>query len=89
MRAAIFAGFLCALFAVGFAALTVWQYYHGEVPVPGYATIVVLLSFLGGIQIMFLGIIGEYIGAIFDQVKMRPHYIIEEAINISPERMIG
>lgn len=34
-----------------------------------------------GIQLIFLGIIGEYIAAIFDEVKARPHYIIEEEIN--------
>lgn len=44
--------------------------------VPGWATIVVCLSFFGGIQLMMLGIVGEYIGRIFAEVKDRPLYLI-------------
>jgi dolichol-phosphate mannosyltransferase len=42
----------------------------------------ILISLFSGVQLIFLGIIGEYIGAIFDEVKGRPHYLIEEKINI-------
>jgi dolichol-phosphate mannosyltransferase len=49
---------------------------------PGWATITILISLFGGIQLLFLGIIGEYIGQIFDEVKNRPLYIIEDKINI-------
>jgi dolichol-phosphate mannosyltransferase len=40
-----------------------------------------LLSIFSGTQLIFLGVIGQYIGAIFDEVKGRPHYLIEEKIN--------
>lgn len=89
LRAASVVGLFFALFGLAFAALTTWQYFTGQIQQPGFATIVVLLSIFGGIQLMFLGVIGEYVGAIFDQVKLRPHYIIEEAINISPEKLEG
>lgn len=45
---------------------------------PGWATIVTVLSFFGGLQLFALGIVGEYIGRIFDEVKQRPHYIIDD-----------
>lgn len=69
-----FAGFLYALF-------TIIQFLFLKALPSGYATLVVLLSVFGGLQLVFLGIIGEYIGAIFDEVKKRPHYIVDEKIN--------
>ena len=42
----------------------------------------VVVAFLGGIQLVILGVIGEYIGRIFDEVKGRPDYVISEKMNI-------
>lgn len=49
--------------------------------VSGWATIVVAIGFIGGIQILCIGIIGEYLGQLFQEVKNRPRYIIENSIN--------
>lgn len=57
---------------------------HG-VDIPGYASLLVFILVLGGIQMIILGIIGEYIGRIFIEVKNRPLYIIEEKVNIDNE----
>ena len=38
-----------------------------------------------GMQLLFLGIVGAYIGAIFDEVKARPHFIVEERVNFHPQ----
>ena len=48
--------------------------------VQGYPTIVILILFIGGIQLLSLGIIGEYIGRIFNETKKRPVYIVEEYV---------
>ncbi|MEO6036218.1 MAG: glycosyltransferase family 2 protein [Verrucomicrobiota bacterium] len=55
---------------------------HGFPPVQGFTTIVILILFLGGIQMMSLGIIGEYIGRIYDEVKRRPPWIIQNTTGI-------
>ena len=49
---------------------------------PGWATLSVSISLLGGIQLMGLGIIGEYVGRIFEEVKQRPLYFVREKPNI-------
>jgi glycosyltransferase involved in cell wall biosynthesis len=53
--------------------------------IPGWTSTVAPLYLLGGVQLIFLGIIGEYIGKIYTEVKKRPRYIIQETINLSEE----
>ena len=51
------------------------------VTVPGWTMITVAIFFMGGVQLVMLGLIGEYIGRIHDEVRHRPVYIVDEAIN--------
>jgi dolichol-phosphate mannosyltransferase len=57
--------------------------------VPGWATISASILLLGGIQLIGLGIIGEYIGRIFEEVKQRPLYLIREHLNYEGDREVS
>ena len=52
--------------------------------VPGFTALITLILFLGGVQLLTLGIVGEYLGKVFDEVKQRPRYVVEETLNIEP-----
>ena len=51
-----------------------------EIAQTGFTTLVTLVLFLGGIQLIGIGIVGEYLGRIYDEVKRRPHYIVKNRI---------
>ena len=54
--------------------------------VPGYASLLVFILLVGGVQMIILGILGEYIGRIFIEVKHRPLYIVEKKVNFSNDK---
>lgn len=56
------------------------------IDIPGYASLLVCILFFGSVQLIVLGIFGEYIGRIFMEVKRRPRYIIDEKINFSKDK---
>jgi dolichol-phosphate mannosyltransferase len=49
--------------------------------VPGWASLLIVIIFFGGVQLLTVGVLGEYIGSIFDEIKKRPEYIISKKIN--------
>ncbi len=79
--ASTFVGFIFAAFGFINAVFTLIAYLRYQSLPSGWTTIVILLSIFSGVQLIFLGIIGQYIGAVFDEVKHRPKYIIDEKIN--------
>lgn len=80
LRAAAVIGALFALLGIVFIVNTIFEYFvYGTLP-PGWASVVILLSIFGSVQLLFLGILGEYIGVIFDEVKKRPRYILDKEI---------
>ena len=66
-------------FILGFSVII--EKFTSRYVLPGWATTVTAISFIGGIQIFCLGIIGEYIGQLFQEVKARPRYITEEELD--------
>jgi len=80
LKISTFVGLLISIasFLIGFALLA-WRLGSGAV-LPGFATISVGLFFLGGVQLLCLGILGEYIGRIHSEVKMRPSYVVDAVL---------
>ncbi|MBX2857564.1 MAG: glycosyltransferase family 2 protein [Cellvibrionaceae bacterium] len=80
IRAGIYIGLAISLVSFIYALFIVSKTLLFGVDVPGYASIMVAVLFLGGVQMFFLGLMGEYIGRIYKEVKNRPLYIVQETI---------
>lgn len=76
LRVAGYLGFLVALFAVVYGSFLVLRTLVDGVDVPGYASTIVAVLFLGGVQLMVLGVIGEYLARVFEETKQRPLYLV-------------
>jgi glycosyltransferase involved in cell wall biosynthesis len=81
LQYAIMLGLLVAALGAFVAMGALVAYFVNDKVPSGWTTLAILISLFGGAQLFFLGLLGEYIGAIFDEVKGRPLYIIDEAIN--------
>ncbi|MDO4364878.1 MAG: glycosyltransferase family 2 protein [Clostridia bacterium] len=81
LKLSAYVGFFSAFVSVIYLVLVVIKRLAFGVDVPGYASIVVLLLFLGGLQLMSLGILGEYMSKVYEQAKNRPVYILKEHLN--------
>ena len=78
LRVASLLGLLLAVGALGFGASILWEtLVHGK-SVPGYPSVVVGLMVLGGVQLIMIGVMGEYIGKILSEIKRRPVYFVAE-----------
>jgi polyisoprenyl-phosphate glycosyltransferase len=84
LRMMVFAGFGIALLsALAIFIVIILKIIHGNEYPMGTPTITILVLFMGGVQLTAIGVLGEYIGRIYDEVRRRPLYIIERAINCS------
>lgn len=80
LRLATYLGGFTAVAAMLYLVITVLQKLIVGIDVPGYATIIVLVLLLGSMQLLCIGIIGEYVGRTFEQSKNRPVYIPKEIL---------
>ena len=87
LRLSIRFGFALACLSVLYGAFILIRYLSAGIAVPGWTTLVVLVSFLGGLGFANLGILGLYLGKVFDEVKGRPLYCVEQTLNV--EAKIG
>ena len=85
LRLSVYLGFLTALAAAIYLIAVLLEKLISGIPVPGYATIIVLILLLGSMQLFCIGIIGEYVGKIFEQSKNRPIYLPKEYLTYEEE----
>lgn len=78
LRGAIYLGAGVTVLFFGYVAYLLVAAALGGIDVPGYLTLITAVAGLGGMQLLFLGIIGEYVGRIYLEVKRRPHFVVAE-----------
>ena len=88
LKMAIGFGFIMSLLSFCLAVFNVVAKYVGNIGVEGYTTTVFSIWFVGGLILMMLGILGLYVGKIFDQVKQRPLYVISEKLNFDDTKKL-
>jgi dolichol-phosphate mannosyltransferase len=81
IRLCIFFGVFAFAASVAYLIYVLYVKFALQKAVPGWASILILMSFLQGTQFILMGILGEYIGRIYTETKRRPRYVIRERIN--------
>ena len=82
LRFATYLGMFISMVSVGVAIWAVVAHYMLRATVPGWTASVVLTSLLASVQLLMIGILGEYIGRIYEQVKQRPLYVVGDRVNL-------
>jgi polyisoprenyl-phosphate glycosyltransferase len=80
LRIATLIGFAMAMLSALYGAWLLVMYSVGGYFPPGFASLILVVLVTSGLQLMFLGIFGEYLGSVFDEVKRRPLYVVDEII---------
>jgi len=71
--------------SVGYAIWALFDKLVLHATVQGWTTTVVLVALLSSVQLLMIGILGEYVGRIYEQVKLRPLYVVGERVNLPHE----
>ena len=89
LRVWTFTGVAVSIFALASAVYFIIRTAVLGVDVPGYASLIVSVTFFAGVQLLSLGVIGEYIGRIFAEVKGRPLYIVARHLSVDERERVG
>ena len=81
LQMGIFLGLSVAAIALVLMVFTLVEYFLDSSIPSGWTTLAMLILLFSGVQLMVMGVLGAYIGGIYEEVKGRPHYIVDEAIN--------
>lgn len=79
LQLALHAGFILSAMSFIYGIIALFAKMSGYFTVPGWSSLITVVTFIGGIQLMLLGVIGEYIGRIYDEVRKRPLYLIRDS----------
>jgi dolichol-phosphate mannosyltransferase len=85
LQIAMYLGFFISAINALFIPVVIVTRLSGNQAFAGQATTLVMVLFLGGVQLISLGIVGEYLGRIYDEVKGRPLYVVSEAVGFEQE----
>jgi polyisoprenyl-phosphate glycosyltransferase len=79
LRIALVGGFIIAVLAVVYGLVAIALKLAGLPYVPGYASLLVTIAFLSGVQLMVMGMVGQYVARVYDETRARPLYLVREA----------
>jgi polyisoprenyl-phosphate glycosyltransferase len=84
LKFALLAGLAMALASVAYGAALIGLKLAGAHFQPGYASVLVTITFVGGVQLMVMGMVGQYVARVYDEARGRPLYLVREARGFGP-----
>ena len=82
LRFATYLGLLTALISFLYMIYALYQHFFTSHTLEGWTSVMVTVLFIGGIQLIFLGVIGEYLSRVYEETKQRPLYIISRKVGL-------
>ncbi len=86
LRFATYLGMIISAMSVLYAIWAIVAHFALHITLPGWTATVVLISLLSAVQLLMIGILGEYVGRIYEEVKRRPLYVIGDRVNLPRQR---
>jgi glycosyltransferase involved in cell wall biosynthesis len=81
-----FLGFIVSVLSFAYGAYSLYAYFFTDRTIPGWTSLLVTILFLGGVQLISIGFLGEYLLRVYNETKRRPLYIIKDSLNIDTPR---